>query len=179
MPDFPINPVNSPSLATDPGIITSAKQFSDNLTLDLTDTEIKQAFELIVNISKKWQQRFRYKFNNVAAYRHLSESQVVEEAAKLIDEFENELHNTLAEKLHLIVTVDMAPVFEGEPPVVELVGCLDTHSSATYGMDHEKKEWEVKKAAELGEDYYGQKSTTNTAKKREAIINDFAKKHKK
>jgi hypothetical protein len=179
MQEFPTNPVTSPTLDTDPGIIRSAKQFSDNLTLDLTDTEIKQALKIIITISKKWQARFRYKFNNVAAYSHLSESQVMEEAAKLIDQFETELHHTLAEKLQLIATVDMAPVFEGQPPVVELIGALDTHSSAKYGLDHERKEYEVKKANERGEAFLGEKYEPNPNTKRRNSIKDETNRRQK
>lgn len=170
MQEFPTNPVTSPTLNTGSDIVTSAKQFSDVLTLDLTDTEIKQAFEMIIKISRKWQQRFRYKYNNISAYAHLSESQIIEEAAQLVDEYEKEIHNELAEKLHLFVTVDMAPVFEGEPLIVEFLGALDTHSSAQYGLDHEKKEWEVKKATKLGESYLGEKYESNPETKRQQSL---------
>jgi hypothetical protein len=36
-----------------------------------------------------------------------------------------------------------------------LDGALASHSSAKYGLDHEKKEWEVKGAKELGQDFLG------------------------
>jgi hypothetical protein len=51
-------PVNSPSLAVDEGKVFSPKQFSDGLTLDLPDNEIKRMFEIVVTVSRKWRTVF-------------------------------------------------------------------------------------------------------------------------
>lgn len=158
----------SPS-APDPSIVTSDKHFSDMLTLDLTDEEIKQAFALITKIKNKWRNRFIYKFNDMSQYT--SASHAAEAAAKMVDEFEHELHETLAEKLDLMVVVDMSPVFDrGEGPIVELVGALPSHSSAKYGMDHERKQREVREAVSRGEDYLGQKYDPNPESSRQKSL---------
>ena len=161
--------INSPALPVDEGIVRSAKEFSDVLTLDLTDEEIKQAFQIITKLKNKWHKRFVYKFGDMSLYS--SVSQAAEEAAKMVDAFEHELHETLAEQMDLLAVVDMSPVFDhGGAPVIELLGALPSHSSAKYGLDHEKKEKEVKEATKLGEAFRGEKSTVNVAKKRDASI---------
>jgi hypothetical protein len=143
-------PVNSPVLPVDDGIVNSAKQFSDALTQDLTDDEIKRAFELTVRISNKWHRKFVSRFGPHSIF-------TPEEALEALDEFEEELKYELATKLHVYATVDATPVFEGEPPIVEFSGALPSHDIAKYGFDHSRKEWEVKHATERGEAYYGQK----------------------
>lgn len=145
---FGVTHPTSPTLPTDPGIVTTRKQFSDVLTMDLTDDEITQALAIILPIKKKWETRFRYKFSGSTF--------TVEQAMKLIDECEKELVHTLAEKLDIMASIDASPVFEGEPMVIELQGALSGHSSAKYGMDHEKKSWEVKKALITGESFLGE-----------------------
>lgn len=144
--DFSL-PVDSPAMPVNEGIVRTPKAFSDGLTLDLTDDEITQALRIILQVKGKWQGVFRSKL------RHTNFT--VEQAMKLCDQFEDELVTRLAEGLDLIATVDAAPVFEGQPPVVELVGALDSHYSAKYGQDHEKKTWEVQKAIERGEVFLG------------------------
>lgn len=144
--DFEL-PVDSPALGVDEGKVWSPKQFSDGLTLDLTDDEIKRMFEIVVTVSRKWRQVF------ITKVHHPDFN--VEKAMKLIDQFEDELITRLAEGMDLIATVDASPVFAGEPPVVDIVGALDSHYSAKYGMDHEKKEYEVKRASREGTDFLG------------------------
>lgn len=144
--DFEL-PVDSPALGVDEGKVFTPKQFSDGLTLDLTDDEIKRAFEIIVSVSR----RHRAKF--ITKVQHPGFN--VEKAMKMIDEFEDELITRLAESMDLIATVDASPVFSGEPPVVDIVGALDSHYTAKYGLDHEKKEWEVKRATQQGQDFLG------------------------
>jgi hypothetical protein len=141
------NFVNSPTLPVDAGIVTTPQQFSDGLTLDLTDDEITRALQITLPIKCKWQNRFRSKL------RH--QNFTVEEAMKLADQFEDELVTELATKLDLIATVDVAPVFEGQSPVIEFVGCLPSHSSAKHGVDHERKGHEVKKAKERNQVFLG------------------------
>jgi hypothetical protein len=140
----------SPDLPVDDGLVHSAKEFSDVLTQELNDDEIKRAFELIVKITEKWHQKFVQKFRVGAIFSP-------ESALEELDKFEEELKYELATKLHVYATVDPTPVFEGEPPIVEIIGALPSHPIATHGFDHEKKTWEVQHATERGEDYYGQK----------------------
>jgi hypothetical protein len=139
--------VNSPSLPVDAGIVRTPKEFSDGLTLDLTDAEISQALRITLPIKQKWQARFR------SAFRH--QNFTVDEAMKLVDQFEDELVTELATKMDLIATVDVTGVFEGEPPVIEFVGCLPSHSSAKYGVDHERKGAEVKTAQDRNQAFLG------------------------
>jgi hypothetical protein len=141
--------VTSPTLPTDDGIVTSAKQFSDALTQELTDEEIKQAFELTIRITEKWHEKFVRRFSGGIF--------TPEEALEALDEFEEELKYELATRLHVYATVDPSPVFEGEGPIVEFMGALPSHSIAKEGFDHDKKTWEVQHATERGENYYGQK----------------------
>lgn len=140
----------SPTLPVDDGIVTTAKQFSDALTQELNDDEIKRAFEMIVRISEKYHEKFARRFGPNSLF-------TPEQALEALDEFEEELKYELATKLHVYATVDATPVFEGEPPIVELAGALPSHSIARHGFDHEKKTWEVQHATERDEDYYGQK----------------------
>jgi hypothetical protein len=142
--------VTSPQLPTDDGIVTSAKQFSDALTQELTDDEIKSAFEMTVRISNKWHQKFVSKFGPHSIF-------TPEEALEELDAFEEELKYELATKLDVYATVDATPIFEGEPPIVEFAGALPSHDIAKYGMDHDRKTWEVQHATERDEAYYGQK----------------------
>jgi hypothetical protein len=144
------DPITSPHLPTDDGIVSSAKEFSDALTQELTDDEIKTAFEMIVRISEKWHEKFARSFGP-------SHTFTPEEALEALDAFEEELKYELATRLHVYATVDATPVFEGEPPIVELAGALPSHSIAKEGFDHDRKTWEVQHATERGEDYYGQK----------------------
>jgi hypothetical protein len=143
-------PVNSPQLPVDDGIVTSAKEFSDVLTQELTDDEIKTAFEMTVRISNKWHRKFVSRFGPHSIF-------TPEEALEALDEFEEELKYELATRLHVFATVDATPVFEGEPPIVEFAGALPSHNVAKHGFDHDRKTWEVQHATERGEDYYGQK----------------------
>jgi hypothetical protein len=145
----------SPTMPTDPGIVHSAKAFSDGLTLDLTDDEITRALRIILEIRRKYSAIFRRKFAPHMAGAETTVARKAEEAMDLIGQFEDELRTTLAEKMDLLVSVDGEPVLFGEPPIISLDGALSSHSSAKYGLDHEKKEWEVKGAKELGQDFLG------------------------
>lgn len=141
-------PIDSPTLPTNDGIVRTAKEFSDGLTLDLTDDEITKALRITLPIKAKYQEMFRSRL------RH--NNFTVEEAMRLVDQFEDELVYELATQMDLIATVDVSPVFnDGSPPVIEFVGALGSHSSAKYGLDHEKKEWEVKQAKERKQDFLG------------------------
>lgn len=141
--------VTSPNLPVSEGIVTTRKQFSDALTTDLTDHEIKQAFEILLPIKKKWEARFSLKLGDL--------NFDVEKAMELVDQMEEEIKYELATRLDLYVTIDATPVFEGKPLIIEFNGALPSHSTAEYGFDHEKKTYEVQKATDRGEDYLGQK----------------------
>lgn len=64
----------------------------------------------------------------------------------------------------ILATLDVAPCFYGEPPVLEIIGRVSGHGDHTYGFDHERKGWEVRKSAERGEDWLGQKEGVNKRK---------------
>jgi hypothetical protein len=152
----------SPKLPVDDGIVSSAKEFSDVLTQELTDDEIKRAFELTVRISHKWHEKFVSRFGPHSLF-------TPEEALEALDEFEEELKYELATKLHVFATVDATPIFEGQPPIVEFAGALPSHAIAKQGFDHERKIFEVKRATNKGEAYLGEKNphAGKTQKQRE------------
>jgi hypothetical protein len=145
--DFEL-PVDSPNMQVNQGIVRTPKAFSDGLTLDLTDDEIAQALRITLPIKNKWHRIFVKKLNDPAFT-------TLEQAMKLCDQFEDELKTTLAEKMGLLVSVDVSPTFEGKPPIVDFLGALPGHYSEMYGTDHEKKAWEVKRANDKGEDFLG------------------------
>ena len=127
--------------------MSTAKEFSGAMTLDLTDDEIKKALEITVGTVRKHQAKWRQKYPFDS----------LEQVADLLEELEKELSYRMMEEVDCLVRVDGTPVFVGQPPVIEWMGKVDTSSVAKYGQDHEKKTWEVQKAAERGEDYLGQK----------------------
>lgn len=142
------NIVTTPTMPTDPGIVYNPKQFSDGLTLDLTDDEIQRAMEITLSIRRKWSDKFRSRFGVHGGF-------TAEDAFRMLDQFETELKETLAERMDLVASVDMEPVLMGEPPIITFEGALPSHYTAQFGMDHEKKEWEVKRAKDRGQDFLG------------------------
>jgi hypothetical protein len=140
-------PVDSPEIPVDEGKVFTPKQFSDGLTMDLTDDEIQKSLKIILETKVKWEGIFRAKIGHGGIN--------VEQAMKLIDQFEDELITRLADSLSLIATVDASPVFEGQPPIIDLVGALPSHYSAKYGADHEKKRSEVVAAKAKGQAFLG------------------------
>lgn len=140
----------SPDLPTDEGIVKSTKEFSGALTLDLNDDEIAIATRELLRIKRRWEEIFQRKFNDPTSFK-------LDDALNLIAQFEDEVKTTLAEKLDVLCTVNTVPILEGQPLEVEWIGKLPGSSLAQYGMDHEKKEWEVKRANARGEDYLGQR----------------------
>jgi hypothetical protein len=139
--------VTSPDLPTGRDTVSTAKQFSGAMTLEMTDDEIKRALEITVGTVRKHQEQWKRKFPFDS----------IEQCADLLEELEKELAYKLMEAVDVLVRVDGTPIFVGQPPVIEYMGKLDTSSLAKYGQDHEKKEWEVKKAEARDEDYLGQK----------------------
>lgn len=124
------------SLPTDDGIVRSGKELALNAT-DLTDEEVKDAFAVVVQLQQKW------------ATRPFTESN--------LEALRDEALTRLAE-IGVLATFDPAPCLHGEPPVVEFLGKVASDNVFhTEGFDHEKKQWEVRKANERKEDYHGQK----------------------
>jgi hypothetical protein len=150
-------PVNSPEVPVDSGVVATPKAFVHGLTMELTESQSQQALQIVLPIKNKWSAIFRSRL------RH--QNFTVEEAMKLVDQFEDELVTTLAERMSLIATVDASPVFEGEPLIVDFVGCLDDHDTAQYGFDHEKARYEIQKSMERGESFYGEKEPINNRAK--------------
>ena len=145
----------SPTLPVDSGIVRSPKAFSDGLTLDLTDDEIKRALQIVMPIKNKWHAIFVSKFRDKPLTAKEAHTQA-EAAMKLVDQFEDELVTTLAERMNLIVSVDVLPVLEsGQPPIIDFIGALPGHYSASYGFDHERKRHEVLLAEKRGESFLG------------------------
>lgn len=126
-------------------IITSAKSFSDALTMDLTDEEIAAAFRTITQIRDKHSEIWRRK------YPFDSDTTI----HKLLDEFSDEVKTKLAD-VGILASVDTTPLLGGQPPEIDIIGKI---GSATAEFDHEKKGWEVKKAHARGEAFYGEKES--------------------
>lgn len=144
--------ITSPTLPANSGFVHSVKEFSDTLTLDLTDDEITQAFKILMGVIQRWQNIFRSKIDpsNVTTYRD------VEQIMSDVDKFEAEVKERLAESLHILASVDVMPVLDGTGyPTIVLEGALPSHYTATYGFDHERKGWEVKKAKEKSQVFLG------------------------
>lgn len=133
--------------APNDGIITSTKDFSGSLTLDLTDDEISRAYRVIVRIKTKWEGVFRKKFPFDS----------LDQALDLLSQFDDEIKTELAEQCNILATVDTTPILEGQPPVIEWIGKLPGDDIYKEGLDHERKEYEVKRAHARGEAFYGEK----------------------
>lgn len=147
----------SPELPANTGIVSTEKQFSDSLTQDLSDEDIKRALAIILPIKKKWQNKFIAKYTHDAKFN-------VDRAMDELSEFSDEITYTLATDLNILATVDVTPLLQGEGPIIEYIGVLPGHDLSKHGFDHERKEYEVKKAKDRGEDYLGQHGTTDAAK---------------
>ena len=143
------NYVTSPELETEGTLVKSGAHFSGTQTLDLSDAEIQEAWRIIQKVRFKYSEIFKRKFNEPSTID-------LDTVWKFIDQFEDELKTRLADSLQLLATVNCLPVLEGKPIEIEYLGVLPGHSVNTYGMDHERKAWEVKKATERGESYLGE-----------------------
>ncbi len=134
----------------DKDLVWTPKQFSDAATLDLTDDEISKSYSIII---ETWS-----KHHPIWVEMIMRDVTVtVEKLAHALDVFRDEIVSRLGEEVGLAANVDAMPCMEGQPPVVEIIGHLAGTDMDKYGMDHEKKGWEVTKATERDEDYYGQK----------------------
>src|SRR5579875_1594501 len=150
MSEFDALPNQAPAASNDQPV-RSLKEFSDTLTLDLTDREIKQAFEIIYRSIQKWQGVFRAKLDPHSAVSVND----LEEAMDLVDRWEVEIREQLGE-IGIVASVDVLPVLEGTGhPTIVIEGATPDHYSAKYGFDHEQKEFEVKRSKNSGEAFLG------------------------
>jgi hypothetical protein len=118
------------------GIVHSGKELALN-AIDLTDEEVAKSVSIVYELQQKY------------ATRAFTEAN--------LDALRDEVLTRLAE-VGVLATFDPAPCLHGEPPVVEFLGKVSGDKTFhTEGLDHERKQWEVLKAKERGEDYYGQK----------------------
>lgn len=141
--------VTSPELPTQDTLVKSAKHFSGTQTLDLTDEEIKHAWRIIQRIRAKWMEVFRRKFNDPSLFK-------LEQAMELVEQFEDEIKTELMEHVDILATVNTLPILEGAPLEIEFIGKMPGADIYTYGMDHERKAWEVKHAIARNESFLGE-----------------------
>jgi hypothetical protein len=107
---------------------------------ELTDTESVAVVRLITECQMKW----AHKPNTKQNLEYLRD----EVLTKMMG-------------MNVIAEFDPAPCFYGEPPIVEIKGKVAGDPIHKHGFDHEKKAYEVVKAKEAGEDYYGEKESKN------------------
>lgn len=103
---------------------------------DLQDSEVTQVAAIVAHVSRKFSTRTATVAN--------------------LDALRDEVLTRLSE-INILATVDVAPILNGEPPTVEIVGKVKGDSQHVYGLDHERKMYEVRKATARGEEYLGQK----------------------
>jgi hypothetical protein len=148
--DFESSAVTSPY---DAGLdqkeyVGSLKEFSDTLTLDLTDADIKRAFEICMRSLRKWRPIFNAKFDPHSA----TSVNTRDEAWSLIMQWDSEIHEQLGE-MDLDGEVDIEPLRYGQPPTIVINGALESHDTAKWGLDHERKSYEVRGSG--GKPIYG------------------------
>jgi hypothetical protein len=137
-------PVTSPELPANEGIVKTVKDFSGGLTMDLTDEEIQKAFEIIMVTQNRYAMKTFTREN--------------------LEALNDEITYRLAEEIGIIATVDFVPALRGEPPIVDLsLGKVSGDPIHKYGFDHEKKQWEVRKATERGEEFLGEEKARSKA----------------
>jgi hypothetical protein len=157
--------VTSPNLSVKDGIVKSSVEFSNALTLDLTDEQISLAWRTLIPIINKWREKFVSRFALDARFD-------VDRAMELVDQMEEEIKYRLMETCQLIVSVDVTPLLEGQGIVISFDGVLPSHEVLKYGFDHERKGYEVVKAKERGEAFLGQKEDPNRQTKTKKRAND-------
>lgn len=107
---------------------------------ELTDTESVKAVRLIGECQIKWAHKPNTKEN--------------------LHNLRDEVLTKLME-MNVLAEFDPAPCFYGEPPIVEIRGKISGDPIHKYGFDHERKAYEVNRAKEDGEEYYGEKESKN------------------
>lgn len=122
--------------------ITSAKQFV-HWSDELTDEESVAAVREIAKIQQKWAAKTNTKEN--------------------LEMLRDEVLTKMME-LNIVAEFDPSPCFYGEPPILEIRGKVQGDPIHQYGFDHEKKQWEVRKAAERGEEFLGQRESNKSKK---------------
>lgn len=118
--------------------IQSGKEFA-KVAADLTDDEIQKTVQIV----------------NSVRLRYAGKPNTVENLEDLRDEVLTRLS-----EIGVLATLDPAPCFYGEPPTVEIIGKVDD-PGFQKPFDHEKKQYEVRKATDRGEDFLGQKERPN------------------
>lgn len=128
----------------DVGKIHSRKELVHN-SADLQDSEAQEAIQIIVGIQNKYARRAN--------------------TVKNLEALRDEVLTRFME-VGILATFDPTPCFYGEAPVLEILGKV---GASTSEFDHERKSFEVQKAAERGEQYLGEKEAPNAsvAKKRD------------
>lgn len=113
---------------------------------ELTDSEISKMFKIVEEV------RLRYS----------GRSNTPENLEALRDEVLNKLMD-----IGILATLDPTPCFYGEPPTLEIVGKVEADKVFhTEGFDHEKKQYEVRKATDRGEEWLGQKEAVDSRKQK-------------
>lgn len=125
------------NLPTPDDTIGSAEKLAQFAT-ELTDYEVGQVGKLMYGLVQKWATR----------------ANTVEN----LDQLRDEALTKLAD-MGILATLDPAPCFYGEPPILEIIGKVAGDSLHKDGFDHERKGWEVNEANKRNEDYRGQKET--------------------
>lgn len=120
--------------------IKSGKQFAD-FAIDLLDSEIQQAMAIVVSLQRKYAKR--------------------PNTADQLEALRDEALTRLAD-IGILATLDPAPCFYGEPPILEFIGKVNTDVIHKEGFDHEQKQYEVRKATKRGENFLGEKDRVNT-----------------
>lgn len=115
--------------------ISSTSQLAQFAT-DLTDYEVKAIGRIVGQLVQKYGRRAN--------------------TAENLDALRDEALTRLAD-IGVLATIDPAPCFYGEPPILEILGKVPTDGIHKHGFDHELKKFEVQAANKRGEDYYGQK----------------------
>lgn len=124
-----------PNLPTPDDTIGSTEKLA-RFASELTDHEVGEIGKIMANLVSKY-----------GARRNTVEN---------LDELRDEALTRLAE-INVLATVDPAPCFYGEPPIVEIIGKVPTDPVHKAGFDHERKGWEVNEANKRNEDWRGQK----------------------
>lgn len=119
--------------------VHSGKQLA-SIASDLTDEEIKQTIRVVNDARIKFSGR--------------------PNTPKNLEIMRDEVLTKLAE-ISVLAEFDPSPCFYGEPPILEITGKIKGDPIYKEGFDHERKAYEVNKAHERGEYFYGEKETTN------------------
>lgn len=128
-------------------VVTTQKAFSDSQTMDLTDEEIKGCFETLIPIYKRWQTKWATKWS-------APEQRTMDDFEQAVTELEDEIKTRFYER-GILATVNPEPLLEGQPPMVEFLGKIPDSGGINF-QDHERKNWEVMRSKQTGEDYLGQ-----------------------